>query len=81
MIRQPQPTQVRVAEYRTSKEAQAKVAELQKKGVKATLKKTKDSKGTVYIVYKPASPSQPAAEKVVQKPEKSSGATRKPKVE
>ena len=30
-----QPTQVRVAEYRTSKEAQAKLAELQKKGVKA----------------------------------------------
>ncbi len=28
------PTQVRVAEYRTSKEAQAKLAELQKKGVK-----------------------------------------------
>ncbi len=27
-----QPTQVRVAEYRTSKEAQAKVAELQQKG-------------------------------------------------
>ena len=27
-----QPTQVRVAEYRTSKEAQAKVAELHKKG-------------------------------------------------
>ena len=76
-----QATQVRVAEYRTSKEAQAKVAELQKKGVKATLKTTKDSKGTAYIVYKPASPAPPAAEKVVQKPEKSSGATPKPKVE
>ena len=76
-----QPTQVRVAEYRTSKEAEAKVAELQKKGVKATLKKTKDSKGTTYIVYKPTSPVQPVAEKVVQKPEKSSGATHKPKAE
>ena len=76
-----QPTQVRVAEYRTSKEAQAKVAELHKKGVKATLKKTKDSKGTVYTVYKPTSPAQPGAEKVVQKPEKSSGATHKPKAE
>ena len=74
-----QPTQVRVAEYRTSKEAQARVTELQKNGVKATLKKTKDSKGTVYTVYKPASPPQPGAEKVVQKPEKSSGATPKPK--
>jgi hypothetical protein len=76
-----QPTQVRVAEYRTSKEAQAKVAELQKNGVKATLKKTKNSKGTVYTVYKPGSPSQPYAEKLVQKPEKSSGASRTPKTE
>jgi hypothetical protein len=76
-----QPTQVRVAEYRTSKEAEAKVAELQKNGVKATLKKTKDSKGTVYVVYKPASPPQPSVEKVVQKPEKSSGATHTPKAE
>jgi hypothetical protein len=76
-----QPTQVRVAEYRTSKEAQARVAELNKKGVKATLKTTKDSKGTSYIVYKPTSPVQPGAEKIVQKPEKSSGATHKPKAE
>jgi hypothetical protein len=77
-----QPTQVRVAEYRTSKEAQARITELQKNGVKATLKKTKDSKGAVYTVYKPASPPQPGAEKVVQKPEKSStSATRKPKAE
>ena len=76
-----QPTQVRVADYRTSKEAQARVAELHKKGVKATLKTTKDSKGPLYIVYKPSSPVQPAADKIVQKPEKSSGATRKPKAE
>ena len=76
-----QPTQVRVAEYRTSQEAQARVAELQKKGVKATLKKTKDSKGTVYIVYKPTSPVQPGPEKIVQKPEKSSSAAPKPKAE
>jgi len=76
-----QPTQVRVAEYRTSQEAQAKVAELHKKGVKATLKKTTDSKGTLYIVYKPTSPVPPGAEKVVQKPEKSGGATPKPKAE
>jgi hypothetical protein len=76
-----QPTQVQVAQYRSNKEAQAKVAELQKKGVKATLKQTKDSKGTLYIVYKPASPAQPGAEKLVQKPEKSSGATHKPKDE
>ena len=76
-----QATQVRVAEYRTSQEAQAKVAELQKKGVKASLKKTQDSKGTLYTVYKPTSPVQPGVEKVVQKPEKSGGATPKPKPE
>ena len=76
-----QPTQVRVAEYRTSPEAQAKVAELHKSGVKATLKKTKTSKGTLYVVYKPTSPSQPGADKLVQKPEKSTGATRTPKAE
>jgi hypothetical protein len=76
-----QATQVKVAEYRTSKEAQARVAELHKKGVKATLKTTKDSKGTLYIVYKTASPVQPAAAKIVQKPEKSSGATHKPQGE
>ena len=75
------PTQVRVADYRTSKEAQARVAELQKKGVKATLKTTKDSKGTLYIVYKTSSPAQPGAAKIVQKPQKSSAATPKPKPE
>jgi len=74
-----QPTQVRVAEYRTSKEAQARVAELNKKGVKATFKTTKDSKGALYIVYKSTSPVQPAAEKIVQKPEKSGAAAPKPK--
>jgi hypothetical protein len=76
-----QPTQVRVAEYRTSKEAQARVAELHKKGVKATLKTTKDSKGALYTVYKTTSSVQPTAAKIVQKPEKSRGATRKPKPE
>jgi hypothetical protein len=76
-----QATQTRVAEYRTSKEAQAKVAELHKKGVKATLKKTKDSKGTLYIVYKPASPVQPGSERLVQKPDKSRAAPGKPQPE
>jgi hypothetical protein len=76
-----QPTQVRVAEFRTSKESQARVAELQKKGVKATVKTTKDSKGALYIVYKPSSPAPPGADKIVQKPEKSSADTHKPKPE
>jgi len=75
-----QTTQVRVAQYRTDKEAQAKVAELQKKGVKATLKKTKDSKGTVYIVYKPGR-APASAEKLAQQPIKGQGAAPKPKGE
>ncbi|MGA9753900.1 MAG: hypothetical protein WBV23_02020, partial [Desulfobaccales bacterium] len=72
-----QPTQVRVAQFRSSKDAQAKVAELQKKGVKATLKQTKDSQGTLFIVYKPG-PAPASAEKLAQKPHKSDGATPKP---
>jgi hypothetical protein len=54
---------------------------LHKKGIKATLKKTKDSKGTLYIVYKPTTPAQLGANKLVQKPKKSSGATSKPKTD
>jgi hypothetical protein len=76
-----QATPVKVGQYRSNKEAQAKVAELQKKGVKATLKQTKDAKGPLYTVYKPGSPAQPGAEKLVQKPEKSSNPAPKPKSE
>lgn len=71
---------VRVAQYRTSKAAQAKVAELHKKGVKAIVKKTKDSKGTWYVVYKPG-PLPSGTEKLARKPHKSSGASRKPKAD
>jgi len=76
-----QPAQVPVAQYRSNKEAQAKVAELHKKGVKATLKKTKDSQGALYIVYKPTSPAPPGVEKLAHEPDKSSVATRKPKAD
>lgn len=75
-----QPTQVRVAEYRTSKEAQARMAELRKKGLKPTLKTTKDSKGTLYVVYKTTGAVQSTTAKIVQKPPKSS-ASRKPKAD
>ncbi len=71
--------QVRVAQYRNSREAQAKVAELHRKGIKATYKKTKDSKGAWYTVYKLTAPAQIGAEKLAQKPEKSGRAARKPK--
>ncbi|MFA5111489.1 MAG: hypothetical protein WC443_08800, partial [Desulfobaccales bacterium] len=70
-----QPAPVRVAQYRTSKEAEAKVAELQKKGVKATVKTGKDANGTCYSVYKTAPAPQPGAEKLAQKPDKSGTAT------
>jgi hypothetical protein len=76
-----QPTQVRVVQYRNSKEAQAKVAELQKQGVKATLKTSKDPKGTLYTVCKPMSAAQAGGETLAKKPEKSSGAAKKLKVE
>jgi hypothetical protein len=72
-----QPSQVRVGQYRNGKEAQAKVAELQKKGVKASLKTSKDAKGTLYIVYKPGSTAHTDTEKLAKK-EKSSSATKKP---
>lgn len=69
---------VRVAQYRTSKAAQTKVAELHRKGIKAIVKKTKDSKGTWYIVYKSGHlPS--GTGRLARKPHKSSGASRKPK--
>jgi len=78
----PQPAQVKVATYRDSKTAQAKMAELQKKGVKVTLKQGKDDKGACYTVYRPA-PAAPAkeAEKVAQSKEKTGGAGHKPQAE
>jgi hypothetical protein len=75
--------QVRVGQFRDSKAAKAKVAQLQKQGVKATLKQTKDQKGTtLYEVYKPGAACPPASEKVAQKPAKAGGAAaKKPKAE
>lgn len=78
----PQPTQVKVGTYRDSKTAQAKLAELQKKGVKASVKQSKDAKGACYTVYRPA-PAAPAkeADKVAQSKEKTAGAARKPQAD
>ncbi len=78
----PQPAQVKVATYRDSKTAQAKMAELQKKGVKVTLKQGKDDKGACYTLYRqaPAAPSK-EADKVAQSKEKTGGAGRKPQAE
>ncbi len=80
-VTQSQPTQVGVAQYRNSKEAQVKVAELQKKGIKATVRKGKDSKGTLYVVCKPGAIHHAEPEKLAKKPEKSSGVVKKPRFE
>jgi hypothetical protein len=74
---------VRVGQFKDSKIAKAKVAELQKKGVKASVKQTKDKKGIItYEVYKAGAVSPPAAEKkLAQKPAKSTVAAKKPRVE
>jgi len=78
----PQPALVKVATYRDSKTAQAKLAELQKKGVKASVKQSKDANGACYTVYRPA-PVAPAkeADKVAQSKEKTASAARKPQAE
>lgn len=62
-----QPTQVRVGKFRDRKAAQAKVAELQKKGEKASLKQRKDQKGLVYYeVYRQAAAASAKGDKVAQ---------------
>lgn len=62
-------TLVKVATYRDRKTAQAKVAELQKKGVSATLKQGHDHQGAYYTVYRQAaSPKEP--ERLAQGKEK-----------
>ncbi len=78
---QSQSPQVGVGQYRNSKEAQAKAAELQKKGIKATVRKTKDSKGTLYVVCKPGAAHHTDTETLAKKPEKSSGPVKKPKID
>lgn len=75
-----QPTQVRVAQFRDSKAAQAKVAELQKTGVKASIKQSQDQKGPLYTVYKQAA-ANPQTDKVAEKPDKSGGTGHKSKPE
>ncbi len=77
----PQPTQVKVATFRDSKTAQAKMIELQKKGGKVTLKQGKDAKGAFYTLYR-QNPTAPPKEgdHLAQKKEKAAnaGATPRP---
>lgn len=71
------PTQVKVAQFRDAKAAKAKVAELQKKGIKASLKQGKDGKGAYYTVYRQSAANPQGDDKVAQKTEKPG--ERKPK--
>ncbi len=73
-----QPTVVRVGQYKTSKEAEAKAAELQKKGVKATVRKSQDAKGTIYVVCKPGSAPHADADKLAKKEKSNATAPKKP---
>ncbi len=77
----PAPPQVKVATYRDGNAARAKVAALQKQGVKATLRQGKDDQGAYYTVFRPAAtPKEP--EKLAQGKDKakpgSAGASPKP---
>jgi hypothetical protein len=65
------PTLVRVGTYRDSKSAHAKMAELEKHGVKATVKQRKDAKGVVsYVVYRQVPSQTKEVEKVAENKEK-----------
>lgn len=77
----PPQTQVRVAQFRDKKAAKARMAELQKKGVKVTLKEGKDDKGPLYTVYKQAAQAPSDAERMAQKPQKTEGKKAKPQDE
>lgn len=71
------PSLVKVALYRDSKEAKAKMAELEKKGEKVTLKQGKDQQGTYYVVYRQSHADQGEAKSGA--PAKQKGAETKPK--
>ena len=65
--------------YRDSKTAQAKLAELQKKGVKVTLKQGKDAKGACYTLYHQNPRAHPKeGNNLAQKKEKTAGAGSQP---
>jgi hypothetical protein len=72
------PTQVKVAQFRDAKAAKAKVAELQKKGIKTTLKQGKDGKGAYYTVYRQSAAKPQGNDKVAQKTEKPGDSKPKP---
>jgi hypothetical protein len=65
------PVLIRVATCRDSKSAHAKMAELEKQGVKATVKQRKGAKGVVsYVVYRQVQSQAKETEKVAENKEK-----------
>lgn len=64
---------VRVGQFRDLKTAKAKMAELQKKGEKVTLKQGKDKKGAFYEILREAPVNGREADRVAQKNQKSAG--------
>jgi hypothetical protein len=72
------PTQVKVGTYRDSKTAQAKMAELQKKGVKVSLKQGKDNQGVCYTLYRQSPAVHPKEDHLVQKKEKAASSKPQP---
>jgi hypothetical protein len=71
-------TPIKVAQFRDGKAAKARLAEMQKKGEKVTLKQTKDDKGPLYTIYKQTPPKPAEGEKLAQKSTKSGEKQSKP---
>ena len=67
------PKQVRVGQFRDLKAAKARMAELQKKGEKVTLKQGKDNKGAFYEILREVPTSTREANGLAQKSQKSGG--------
>jgi hypothetical protein len=69
----PATKQVRVAHFRNLKTARAKMAELQKKGEKVTLKQGKDKKGAFYEILREIPTKTREANSLARKSHKSGG--------
>lgn len=73
------PKLVRVGQYRDAKTAKAKLAELQKKGEKVTLKQGKDHKGVFYEILRENPANGGDTDRVAQKtPQSSATKSKKP---
>jgi hypothetical protein len=72
------PKQVRVGQFRDQKAARAKMAELQKKGEKVTLKQGKDQKGAYYEVLRQTATGSAKNDKLAQNANKTGSTKSKP---